>query len=61
MSEQMEKQMKEKCEGALDEYLDEFREGTIRYQLNLIFLLDVSGSMYGESINQLNVAMAEAV
>lgn len=40
---------------------DEFEVGTTRYQLNLIYLLDTSGSMAGEAINQLNVAMAEAV
>lgn len=40
---------------------DEFEAGTTKYQLNLIYLLDTSGSMYGEPINQLNVAMAEAV
>lgn len=40
---------------------DEFSQGTTKYQLNLIYLLDTSGSMYGEPINQLNVAMAEAV
>lgn len=61
MTKQMEAQMKEKCERALDEYLDEFRMGTQRYQLNLIFVDDTSISMDGESINQLNVAMAEAV
>ena len=32
-----------------------------RYQLNLIYLLDTSGSMNGERINQLNVAMEEAL
>lgn len=57
----MSEQIKEKCEGALDEYLDEFRQGTLRYQLNLFFLADTSISMDGEPINQLNVAMAEAV
>ena len=36
-------------------------QGTTKYQLNLIYLLDTSGSMYGEPINQLNVAMAEAI
>ena len=40
---------------------DEFAAGTTKYQLNLIYLVDTSGSMYGEPINQLNVAMAEAV
>ena len=40
---------------------DEFEAGTTKYQLNLIYLLDTSGSMYGEPINQLNVAMAEAI
>lgn len=40
---------------------DEFSSGTTKYQLNLIYLLDTSGSMYGERINQLNSAMAEAV
>lgn len=40
---------------------DEFENSSIRYQLNLIYLLDTSGSMYGEAINQLNVAMAEAI
>lgn len=30
-------------------------------QLNLIYLLDTSSSMYGERINQLNVAMTEAI
>lgn len=40
---------------------DEFEAGTTRNQLNLIYLLDTSGSMYGEPINQLNVAMAEAI
>lgn len=35
--------------------------GTSKYQLNLIYLLDTSGSMTGERINQLNVAMSEAV
>lgn len=34
---------------------------SVKYQLNLIFLLDTSGSMTGERINQLNIAMAEAV
>ena len=34
---------------------------TTRYQLNLIYLLDTSGSMNGERINQLNAAMEEAV
>lgn len=32
-----------------------------KYQLNLIYLVDTSGSMQGEAINQLNSAMAEAV
>lgn len=40
---------------------DEFEAGTTKYQLNLIYLLDTSGSMHGEPINQLNVAMAEAI
>lgn len=40
---------------------DEFQAGTTKYQLNLIYLLDTSGSMHGEPINQLNAAMAEAV
>ena len=40
---------------------DEFETGTTRFQMNLIYLLDDSGSMTGEAINQLNVAMAEAV
>lgn len=40
---------------------DEFAAVTTKYQLNLIYLVDTSGSMYGEPINQLNVAMAEAV
>lgn len=40
---------------------DEFEAGTTKYQLNLIYLLDTSGSMIGEPINQLNVAMAEAI
>lgn len=40
---------------------DEFSSGTTKNQLNLIYLVDTSGSMYGEPINQLNVAMAEAV
>ncbi len=40
---------------------DEFQAGTTKYQLNLIYLLDTSGSMSGEPINQLNAAMAEAV
>jgi len=40
---------------------DRIYGGTTKYQLNLIYLLDTSGSMYGEPINQLNVAMAEAV
>ena len=30
-------------------------------RMNLIFLVDTSGSMFGERINRLNVAMAEAV
>lgn len=40
--------------------VDPFEGGTTRYQMNLIFLLDTSGSMYGERINQLNIAMEEA-
>lgn len=40
---------------------DEFDGVTTKYQLNLIYLLDTSGSMFGEPINQLNRAMAEAV
>ena len=40
---------------------DRVNGGTTKYQLNLIYLLDTSGSMVGEPINQLNVAMAEAV
>lgn len=40
---------------------DEFSAGTTKYQLNLIYLVDTSGSMHDEPINQLNVAMAEAV
>lgn len=40
---------------------DEFDGVTTKYQLNLIYLLDTSGSMSGEPINQLNRAMAEAV
>ena len=40
---------------------DEFSAGTTKYQLNLIYLVDTSGTMYGERINQLNVAMAEAI
>ena len=40
---------------------DEFSQVATKYQLNLIYLLDTSGSMYGEPINQLNEAMAEAV
>lgn len=40
---------------------DEFEAVPTKYQLNLIYLLDTSGSMYGEPINQLNVAMAEAI
>ena len=40
---------------------DEFEAAPTKYQLNLIYLLDTSGSMYGEPINQLNVAMAEAI
>lgn len=35
--------------------------GTTKFQLNLIYLVDTSGSMHGEPINQLNVAMAEAI
>lgn len=34
---------------------------TTKYQLNLIYLVDTSGSMTGEPINQLNAAMGEAV
>ena len=49
-------------EFAVDDYRrDEFSIGTTKFQLNLIYLVDTSGSMYGEPINQLNVAMAEAV
>lgn len=40
---------------------DEFAAGTTKYQLNLIYLVDTSSTMYGERINQLNVAMAEAI
>ena len=37
-------------------------EGTLtKYQLNLTYLLDASGSMFGQPINQLNTAMAESV
>lgn len=41
--------------------MDEFAAATTRYQLNLIYLVDTSGSMVGERINQLNAAMADAV
>lgn len=41
--------------------VDKISGSTTKYQLNLIYLVDTSGSMYGEPINQLNVAMAEAV
>lgn len=37
-----------------------FDGGTTKYQLNLIYLVDTSGSMTGEPINQLNAAMGEA-
>lgn len=40
---------------------DEFSAGTTRPQLNLIYLLDTSGSMSGEPINQLNLAMEESL
>lgn len=40
---------------------DVFTIGTTRYQMNLIYIVDSSGSMIGVPINQLNVAMAEAV
>ena len=40
---------------------DPFKKGTTQYQLNLIYLVDTSGSMIGEPINQLNAAMSEAV
>lgn len=45
----------------MNEMIDEIDGGTTKYQLNLIYLVDTSRSMYGERINQLNVAMAEAV
>ena len=38
-----------------------YDEDIIRLELNLIFLLDTSGSMMGERINQLNLAMNEAL
>lgn len=43
---------------------DEIAGSTTKYSMNLIYLVDVSGSMKkneGERINQLNVAMTEAV
>jgi uncharacterized protein YegL len=40
---------------------DEFSAGTTRYQLNLLYLLDTSGSMIDEPINQLNLAMEDAI
>ena len=44
-----------------DMMFNPMEEGTTEPQLNLTYLLDTSGSMYGEKINQLNLAMQEAV
>lgn len=40
---------------------EEFVAGIEEDRINVIFLVDTSGSMAGEPINQLNAAMAEAV
>lgn len=56
-----EAKMDETREGYVRETEHEAFGGATKYQLNLIYLLDTSGSMYGERINQLNVAMADAV
>lgn len=40
---------------------NDFSQGLTKEELNMIFLLDTSGSMTGERINQLNVAMSEAL
>jgi len=40
---------------------NDFSQGLTKEELNMIFLLDTSGSMSGERINQLNVAMSEAL
>jgi uncharacterized protein YegL len=47
--------------GLNDEMMNPMEEGTTEEQLNLTYLLDTSGSMIGEKINQLNIAMQEAV
>lgn len=44
-----------------DDIINPIEDGTIKPALNIIYLLDVSGSMYGERINQLNVAMPIAI
>ena len=45
----------------MNDIINPFEQGTTVPQLNLTYLLDTSGSMYGEKINQLNLAMQEAV
>ena len=47
--------------GLNDEIKNPMEEATTEQQLNLTYLLDTSGSMIGEKINQLNLAMQEAV
>jgi uncharacterized protein YegL len=47
--------------GLNDEMMNPMEEGTTEEQLNLTYLLDTSGSMIGGKINQLNLAMQEAV